>query len=231
MNKKILIVEDKKDLAELLVFHLEKENFQVFWTMNGTEVFLLLKNNKIDLIILDLMLPKINGLEILRIIKADPELRKISVIIESAKSEDEDVIQGLKLGAEDYVTKPFSPKILLARIQKILSRYETDTNKVILLFEDYLKIDLQKHTVFIDSQIVHLTGIEFDLLIFFVQNKNQVVSREIILEGVWKDAVIVVDRVIDVHVNSLRKKLSFAGKHIKTIRGVGYIFLTEELLK
>ena len=228
MEKKILIVEDKKDIADLIIYHLEKENFEVFCALNGLEAFQLLKENSIDLIVLDLMLPKMNGLEVLKTLKADPVQKDIPVIIESAKSEDVDVVRGLGLGAEDYVTKPFSPKVLLARIHKILDRNKKEDKEIIKLFNDHLTIDLQKHLVYVNGQLIHLTSIEFDLLHFLIRNKNKVLSREKILEGVWKEEVIVVDRVIDVHMNSLRKKLGSSACFIKTNRGVGYILMVEE---
>jgi len=229
LNRNILIVEDKTDIGELLVYHLEKAKFHVFWALNGKEALQLVRENSIDLIVLDLMLPKVSGFEILRLLKSDLLYQDIPVIIESAKSEDDDIIHGLELGADDYVTKPFSPKVLLARIHRILDRHQKANNESISLFEGELIIDVNQHVVSVKGKVIHLTAIEFDLLSFMIRNKNNVMSREQILGGVWKEEVIVIDRVIDVHINSLRNKLGTFARYLQTIRGVGYIFLNEDL--
>ena len=216
----ILLIEDNEDLIELIQFHLEKERYKVSIARNGVEAVRALKIQSFDMIILDLMIPGISGLEILTYLKNEPSLKSIPVIIESAKSEDIDVISGLEMGAEDYVTKPFSPKVLLARVRKILSR--NNPKKELVWNDPQLKINIESRELFVEGELVSLTQIEFDILLFLADNAGRVVSRDQILEGAWKDEVFVINRVVDVHLTSLRRKIKSAAKLIHTVRGVGY---------
>jgi len=227
MNKKILLVEDRSDIAELIGFHLEKAGYEVIYAYDGEQALQVLSIQNIDLILLDLMLPKMSGLDVLKSIKLDSLLKGIPVIIESAKGDDADIIQGLELGAEDYVTKPFSPKVLLARIKKIFQRNESPDQIQFSFVSSSFSLDAASREVKVEGKLIELTAIEFDLLTCLVMNKGKVMSREKILNNVWNDEVLVIDRVVDVHINSLRKKLRSASKAIETVRGIGYKFREE----
>lgn len=224
MKKQILLVEDRPDIAELIAFHLAKEGYEVVQAYDGEEAVKKLSETSIDLIVLDLMLPKISGLEILKKIKQDPHLKKIPVIIESARGDDADIIMGLEMGAEDYVTKPFSPKVLLARVRKIFQRAEAPDQNTYSFTSPYLLLNSASREVQVEGKDVELTAIEFDLLMHLLMNEGKVMSREKILQNVWMDEVLVIDRVVDVHINSLRKKLASASSMIETVRGIGYKF-------
>lgn len=226
MNTKILIVEDREDIAELIQHHLEKAGYKTYFAKNGKDALDLVQTEKFDLIILDLMLPKINGLDVLKQIKQNEKTKEIPVIIESAKSDDEDVILGLKLGAEDYVTKPFSPKVLLARIQKVLERSTNHQPEELSLENGLVKINLSNREVKVSGKLISLTMAEYGILLCLVKSQNKIMTRDQILEEVWQNKAIVVDRVIDVHMNSLRKKLGSAANYLYTIRGVGYMVKT-----
>jgi DNA-binding response OmpR family regulator len=226
LKPKILIIEDRGDMVELICHHLEKAGYLSSFSANGEEALVKIHAEKFDLILLDLMLPKISGIEILRQIKQNEKTKNIPVIIESAKSEDEDVILGLELGAEDYVTKPFSPKVLLARIQKVLSRHSLIGNDCITINQGELTINTNNREVKVNGELITLTMAEFGILVSLVNNQNKIMTRDKILEEVWQNKSIVVDRVIDVHMNSLRKKLGSASYNLQTIRGVGYMFKT-----
>ena len=213
-------------MVELICHHLEKAGYLSSFSANGEEALAKIQTEKFDLILLDLMLPKISGIEILRQIKRNEKTKNIPVIIESAKSEDEDVILGLELGAEDYVTKPFSPKVLLARIQKVLSRHSPTDNDCIKINQGELTINTNNREVKVNGELITLTMAEFGILVSLVNNQNKIMTRDKILEEVWQNKSIVVDRVIDVHMNSLRKKLGSASYNLQTIRGIGYMFKT-----
>ncbi|MDD4614527.1 MAG: response regulator transcription factor [Caldisericia bacterium] len=216
----ILLTEDNEDLLELIQFHLEKEGYTVLVAKTGMQALRILKTNPIDIVILDLMLPEISGLEILAFMKKERLYRDIPVFIESAKSEDQDIVKGLELGAEDYITKPFSPKVLIARVQKILSRSQQKADFYWTKEDLYIHID--RREVLLHQTPLDLTQLEFDILVFLASHAGNVLSREQILDGVWKNEVYVIHRVIDVHVTSLRKKLQSASSLIQTVRGIGY---------
>ncbi len=223
-KKRLLLVEDKPDIAELILYHLEKEHYEVVHAEDGEQALSLLKQQTFDLIVLDLMLPKMSGNMVLEKIKNDPLLKNIPVIIESARGDDADIILGLDLGAEDYVTKPFSPKVLLARIKKIFLRKESQDSSHFSFTMPQFSIDSSSREVRIDNKLIELTAIEFDLLLCLVANQGKVMSREKILQNVWMDEVYVIDRVVDVHINALRKKLGSISQWIETVRGIGYKF-------
>lgn len=216
----ILLTEDNEDLMELIQFHLEKEGHTVWPAKTGPQALKILKNQHIDLVILDLMLPDISGIEILQYMKKEQKFSHIPVFIESAKSEDFDIVKGLELGAEDYITKPFSPKVFIARVQKILSRMQ---KKVDFFWpKEDLYVNVNRREVLLHQTPLELTQLEFDILLFLATHAGNVLSREQILEGAWKEEVYVVHRTVDVHLTSLRKKLQSAASLIHTVRGVGY---------
>ncbi|MCK5847567.1 MAG: response regulator transcription factor [Caldisericia bacterium] len=215
----ILLIEDNEDLTELIRFHLEKDGYTVTSINSGIAAMKKLKNDSFNLVILDLMIPEISGLELLSYMKNSPNLKYTPVIIESAKCDDADVIKGLEMGAEDYVTKPFSPKVLLARVRRILSRNMLNN---LVWKNPKLLIDKESREVYVEDQLITVTQIEFDILQFLAENAGRVVSRSQIVTGAWKDDVEIIDRAVDVHLTQLRKKLSNASSLICTVRGVGY---------
>lgn len=224
MKKNILLIEDDKDISELISYNLKKENFNSITAYDGEEALNLIKDNIIDLIILDLMLPNVNGIDLLKYIKRNEKTKSIPVIIETAKSDESDVILGLELGADDYVTKPFSPKVLIARIKRLIERTDEKSINAKLLNAGPITLDLNKHEVTLKGKPIELTLVEFKLLNFLISNKGKVLGRDEILANVWLDEVYVIDRVVDVHINSLRKKLGEESYLIETVRGVGYTF-------
>ncbi|MCE5223106.1 response regulator transcription factor [bacterium] len=224
MNKKILIVEDNSDIAELIIYHLEKEGYFVTWVENGEEALIFLENMPCDLLILDLMLPSISGFEVLSLLKSNFKFKAIPVIIESAKTEDVDIVKCLQIGAEDYLTKPFHPKELLARIKKVIDRIDQSKEKILTFCQGVISIDPSNREVSVQGNLINLTSIEFSILEFLARNSNKVLTRDQMIDFIWADKNQVTTRVIDVHVNYLRKKLNSCSGFVRTIRGVGYIF-------
>ena len=224
MKKNILLIEDDKDISELISYNLKKENFNVITAYDGEEALNLIKDNVIDLIILDLMLPSVSGIDLLKYIKRDEKTKNIPVIIETAKGEENDIVLGLELGADDYVTKPFSPKVLVARIKRLIERTEEKSINEKLLNAGPVTLDLTRHKVTLKGKPIELTLVEFKLLNYLISNKGKVLSRDEILSNIWLNEVYVIDRVVDVHINSLRKKLGEESYLIETVRGIGYTF-------
>lgn len=227
-KSKILIIEDEKDIAELVQYNLEREGFQVAAIHNGEDAIDLLQRETPELIILDLMLPGIDGLETCRLIKQDPRSQNIPVIFLTAKSEESDIVVGLQLGADDYITKPFSPKVLLARVRAVLRRAAEKTAPSDLRKFGNVTLDLTKHKVTASSKTIELTTIEFNILEFLSRYPGRVFTRDQIMDKVWKEGKFIVDRAVDVHIRGLRKKLSKDANLIETVRGVGYRFKDPE---
>lgn len=221
---KILIIEDEKDIIELVEYNLEREGYHVSAAKSGEEALNLLKTEKPDLVILDLMLPGMDGLEICRIIKQDPKGMNLPIIMLTAKSEEADVVVGLQMGADDYVTKPFSPKVLLARVKALLRRISEKgrTDEVRTIGD--LRIDMPKHKVTFKGKAIDLTTIEFNILEFLSRYPGRVFSRDQIMDKVWNEGKFIIDRAVDVHIRGLRKKMNDAADLIETVRGVGYRF-------
>ncbi len=223
---KVLIVDDEIHIVELLKFNLEVSGYEVDFAYDGLDGFVKMKKNDYDLILLDWMLPSISGIDMLRKIRNDATLSKKPVIMITAKNMEMDKIEGLEVGADDYITKPFSVKELLARITSVLRRYnisEIQTNNVLKIGN--LSINLSKYEVYIGDEKIELTLKEFELLRLLVENKGKVLSRNILLDKVWGYEYYGESRTVDVHIRYLRKKLegnSSSEKYIKTIRGVGY---------
>ena len=224
--KTILVVEDREDIAELIQINLEKDGFSTILASNGERALEILGRQKVDLILLDLTLPRISGIEVLKTIKSHQKWGSTPVIIESARSDETDIVEGLELGADDYVTKPFSQKVLLARIHKILDRLSFKEKALININRGELMINRDSMEVTANGAPLSLTSIEYKLLELLLVNEDKVLNRDFILEAIWKDDAIVVDRVIDVHITLLRKKLGESARFIHTIRGVGYRFST-----
>lgn len=227
--KSISIVEDEKELLEQISNKLNKDGFKVNKYASGEEILQDLDYKKPDLILLDLMLPGINGLDICKKIKNNPKKWDIPVILLSARGHEIDIISGLESGADDYITKPFNERILLARIKNMLEkedRKKTAHNSTIK-FKD-LVINPEKHEVLIDNKPVILTTSEFKVLHFLLERKGCVFSRYQIIESVRKDDYLVNDRSIDVLLGRLRKKLGSYGQYIETVYGIGYRFNDEK---
>jgi len=219
----ILIVEDEEDIAELLEYNLGRKGFQAESAATGEEGLVLAKESVPDLMILDLMLPGRSGIEVCRALKADPETSGIPVIMLTAKGEDEDILAGFAAGADDYVTKPFRPKVLLARVQAVLRRGAASRNsKGEILELGGLSIHNGRHEVRFDGQLVKLTHTEYRILQFLASRPGWVFSRRQIIEAVHGDDYPVTGRAVDVQVASLRRKLGPAGDKVMTVRGVGY---------
>ncbi len=225
----LYIIEDDEDINELLVYNLEKERFKVKSFLNSKEALLSLEKGDLpDLIILDIMLPDIDGLEFCKLLKSREDLSHIPIIMLTAKSTEIDKIVGLELGADDYITKPFSFRELIARIKAVLRRTKrTDTPQQKIIKIGDLIINPLKLEVKIGDKPIKLTSKEFKLLLTLINSKNRALSREYLLNTIWKDEFDILDRTIDVHIKKLRTKLGDYGKYIKTIRGYGYMWEEE----
>ncbi|OGX29650.1 MAG: DNA-binding response regulator [Omnitrophica WOR_2 bacterium RIFCSPHIGHO2_01_FULL_49_10] len=221
-KEEILIVEDDKNISKLIKFNLEKEGYYAFAVPSGEEALEHLKKYHTDLIILDIMLPKIDGFEVCRSVKQDPKLKNIPVIMVTAKGEEVDRVVGLELGADDYIVKPFSPRELVLRIKAILRRGKSEGAKKNILSIGRLVINIEKHEVTVDKKKVDLTPMEFKLLATLVERQGRVQSREQLLTDVWDIAADVDTRTIDTHIKRLREKLGKAGDLLETVRGLGY---------
>lgn len=224
-NYRILVVDDEEDLCEILKFNLEIEGYDVD-TANSAEEALKLDLPKYNLLLLDVMMGEISGFKMARMLKKNPETANIPIIFITAKDTENDTITGFNLGADDYISKPFSLREVQARVKAVLRRTSTNgtEEKPQLLQYQGLSIDIEKKKVCIDTQEVALTKKEFEILLLLMQNKGRVFSREDILSKVWQDEVYVLDRTIDVNITRLRKKIGAYGKYIVTRLGYGYCF-------
>jgi len=224
-KEKILVVDDEDDILELVGFNLSREGFKVISASTGEKALDLVRKEIPDLIVLDLMLPGIDGLEVTRRLKGYIESREIPIVMLTAKGEEADIVTGLELGADDYITKPFSPRVLVARIKAVLrrKRQEPALGEDVLRIHDIL-IHPGRHEVFVNEMPVKLTFTEFGILNFLARRPGWVFTRSQIVDAVRGDDYYVTDRSVDVQIVGLRKKLGDAGKYIETVRGVGYRF-------
>lgn len=223
-REEILIIEDEKDLVELLRYNLEKEGFKVASALNGEDGLHLALEKRPSLVILDLMLPKLDGLEVCRRLKRDSKTADIPIIILSVKDSEADIVAGLELGVDDYVTKPFSPRVLLSRVKTVLRRSDEAIQPKKRIKVDGLIIDTTRHEVSVGGKKVDLTVTEFKLLHYLTGSRGRVLTRDQLISGVLGNQAVVVDRTIDVHIASLRKKLGKYASYIVTVRGIGYKF-------
>ena len=224
-RQSVLVVEDEEDIMEVIRFNLEKEGYEVHQALSGEKALQVIENNLPSLVLLDLMLPGINGLDLCRIFKQNDRTKAIPVIMLTAKSEDADIVAGLEMGAEDYITKPFSPRVLLARVRTVLRRRETgvkDDSSVIQV--EGMQIHPGRHEVTMGETVVDLTPSEFRILHYLARRPGWVYSRDQIIDAIRGYGYVVTDRAIDVQVVGLRKKLGDYGKFIETVRGIGYRF-------
>lgn len=217
---KILVVEDEKRMQGIIVEYMQKGGYTCITADDGVEALAVLKNNDIDLMILDIMMPYLDGLSVCRVSR---EMTNIPIIILTAKGEEEDKLKGYEYGADDYITKPFSPKVLLAKVNALLRRYTTDIPKNSLNLGKIF-IMLSSRQVYIEDKLIDLTYKEFELLRLFMENPNQVFSREKLLNCVWGYEFEGNTRTVDTHIKTLRKKLGSEGHHIVTLIRSGYKF-------
>jgi len=224
-QEKILIVEDEEDVLELVKYNLEKNGYLTEIAMTGREALSKVKSGVPDLMLLDLMLPEVDGLEVCRLVKGDTETAAIPVIMLTAKGTEADIVAGLEMGADDYITKPFSPRVLLARIKAVIRRKDipSETDTAIIRIHD-IEIDPGRHRVTVRGKQVKLTSTEFNLLRYLAARPGWVFTRYQIVDAIHGNDYPVTDRSIDVQVVGLRKKLGTVGKYIETVRGVGYRF-------
>jgi len=222
----IIVVEDEPDIREIMLYNLRREGYEAEGFESGSEGLEAIRAKQPNLVILDLMLPGMDGLTVCQQVRAEAAIKATPIIIVSAKEEESDVVIGLGLGADDYVPKPFSPRELLARVKAVLRRSQQadqgDQHERVVIGD--LIIDLEKHSVTVDGQLVKLTATEFKLLYQLASHPGRAYTREQLLNRVVGDGVVVVDRNIDVHVRAVRKKIGNYADHIQTVRGVGYRF-------
>ncbi len=224
-KEKIFVVDDEEDILDLVDYYLNKEGFQTKRFTSGEDILQALKKQVPDLILLDLMLPGVDGLEVCRMLKRDSDYSDIPVIMITAKGDEADIVSGLELGADDYIVKPFSGKVLLARIKAVLRRNESKLNNEDDIIQIHnLLIHPGRHEVMIDNNPVSLTFSEFRLLQFLARRPGWVFTRYQIVDALRGEDYPVTERAVDVQVVGLRKKLGQSGKYIETVRGVGYRF-------
>ncbi len=224
MDKKILVVEDDKNILKLIKYNLEKEGFTVFTAITGEDGLDIVEQEDIDLAILDLMLPKMNGLDLCRKIKQDEFNCSLPVMIVTAKGEEVDRIVGFELGADDYLVKPFSVRELVLRVKAILRRKPKEKKPANKISIGKIKLDPQKFKVSVKDKVIKLTPMEFKLLQLLMSENEKVLSRENLLSQVWGIDSAITTRTVDTHIKRLRQKLGKEGKRIETVRGFGYRF-------
>ena len=217
--KKILIVDDEKDILEFLSYNLKKEGFSIYTASDGLEGLEKTKKIKPDLIIVDLMMPKMNGIEMCENIRNDKKLSNVIILFLTARSEDYTQIAALDSGADDFIKKPIKPKLLISKVKSIMRRFILNKNLKNYIHKD-VELDIEKYSVKIKGDNINLARKEFDLLKLLINQPGKVYTREEILNDVWGNDIHVVDRTIDVHINRLRDKLG--QKFIETVKGIGY---------
>jgi two-component system phosphate regulon response regulator PhoB len=230
-GRTVLVVEDEQDLLDLLRYNLARDGYRVLTAESGETGLRLARTERPDLVLLDLMLPGMDGLEVCRALKGGKDTADLPIVMLTAKGEESDIVAGLELGADDYITKPFSPRVLIARLKAVLRRQvdeiEGDSSGSIgdgsaVIRADGLTIDPQRHEVRVDDQAVELTATEFKLLSLMASRPGRVFTRHQIIESIHEGYAAVTDRSVDVQVVALRRKLGSAGGNIQTVRGVGY---------
>ncbi|MBF0532084.1 MAG: response regulator transcription factor [Candidatus Omnitrophica bacterium] len=226
--QKILIIEDDKNIAKLIRYNLEKAGYECLGAITGEEGFELLNRALVNLIILDVMLPQMDGFEVCRSLRQDERLKHIPVIMLTARGEEVDRIVGLELGADDYMVKPFSPRELALRVKAVLRRGKTAPAQKENLAVGDVTIDIEKHQVRAGEKAIDLTAMEFKLLVVMMERPGRVQTRERLLADVWDIHADVSTRTVDTHIKRLREKLGRPGKAIETVIGIGYRFKAED---
>ena len=226
MDAKILIVEDERDIADLLRYNLQESGFKTDYVRNGADALQRAVEKTPDLILLDLMLPEVDGMIVCRLLKNDPRTKNIPIVMVTAKTEEKDRVAGLELGADDYITKPFSPREVVLRVSAVLRRIQVgkQTESTKRIETHGVTIDLDKHQVLTESGPIDLTATEFKLITLFARSPGRVFTRDILMDVIWGQDYYGIDRTVDTHVSRLRRKLGEFGKHIETVHGVGYRF-------
>ncbi|HLP28584.1 MAG TPA: response regulator transcription factor [Candidatus Didemnitutus sp.] len=229
MEKKILVVDDEQDIVDLISYNLSKEGYKVFTASNGTQAVEVATTVRPDLVILDIMMPGMDGFEVCRSLRQDTTLATTAIMFLTAKSSEIDQILGLELGADDYIQKPISPRVLLARVKTIIRRGQEKVRTETIAAPEILRlgaleVNRQNYTVRVDGKEIFFPKKEFELLAFLASNRGKVFSREALLRRIWGESVYVIDRTVDVHVSKVREKLGTYGAWIETVKGVGYRF-------
>ncbi len=225
MGDTILIVDDEQDVLDLLVYHLQRAGYKTLTARDGNAALQKARDQLPALVVLDLMLPEVEGTEVCKRLKADPKTARIPVLMLTAKAEELDRVLGLELGADDYVTKPFSPREVVLRIKSILRRAQGEAEPAEVLKVAGIVVDLSKHEVMVKGKLLELTATEFKLLATLMERRGRVQSRDRLLNDVWGYEGDVDTRTVDTHVRRLREKLGKAADCVETIRGVGYRFV------
>ena len=225
-HERIVVIEDEPDILEVIRHNLTREGFRVSFAADGEEGYQMVVDQRPDLVLLDLMLPGMDGLEVCRRLKEDPATRSVPVVMVTAKGEESDNVLGLGLGADDYVPKPFSPRELLARVRAVLRRTARQDESSVKerIVRDGVDIDAGRHRVRVDEETIPFTATEFRLLHFLATRPGRIFTREQLVGRVIGESVVVTERNIDVHVRSIRKKLRKYRDLVETVRGVGYRF-------
>jgi phosphate regulon transcriptional regulator PhoB len=224
-TKKILIVDDEPDIVQLISYNLKKEGFHIATALDGEEALKKVREGHLDLIILDLMLPGIHGMELCRILRNNPKTAHVPIIMLTARGEESDKVRGLETGADDYMTKPFSPKELIARVKALLRRSKERTTEDKTIHLGDLTIDTETFSVSKGGAPLNLSATEFRLLLYLVQRRGRVFSRDQLLDAVWKEETFVESRTVDVHIRRLRTQIEddpSNPRYLKTRRGIGY---------
>ena len=228
-NKFILIVEDEEDILEVLRYNLEKEGYRIQSAISGEEARQRIQQEIPELVLLDLMLPGISGLDLCRMLKQEERTKSIPIVMLTAKSSEADIVAGLELGADDYVVKPFSPRVLLARLHSVLRRRQREIPQAASFLQlGILEIHPGKHQAFVLGQPIALTPTEFRILHFLARHPGWVYTRDQIIDAIRGETYVITDRAIDVQMVGLRKKLGDAGSLIETVRGIGYRFHSQD---
>lgn len=224
MANRVLIVEDERDLSRVVAYNFQKEGFDVVVAFTGDQALRAVKEERFDLVLLDLMLPDISGVEVCKKLKSNPQTAQIPVMMVTAKGEEVDRIVGFELGADDYVVKPFSVRELILRARSILRRADVSAQAPERFETGKLRVDRAAHRVWVEDKEVALTALELRLLVMLYDRRGRVQSRELLLDEVWGADTDVTARNVDTHVKRVREKLGPAGEYIETVRGVGYRF-------
>ena len=226
MPSKVLIVEDDPDIVDILSYNLKQADLKVTSVPDGSSALAEVKRRLPDLILLDLMIPKVDGLEVCRLLKGEPETKNVPIIMITAKGEEVDRIVGLELGADDYIIKPFSPREVVLRVRSVLKRSVANSQKEITakIEANGVIIDIDRRQVNYKGKPIDLTATEFDLLLILAKTPGRVFTRNLLMDLVWGQDYYGVDRTVDTHMSRLRQKLGGGGKNLQTVHGIGYRF-------
>jgi two-component system phosphate regulon response regulator PhoB len=227
MANRVLIVEDERDLSRVVAYNFQKEGFDVVVAFTGEQALRAVKEERFDLVLLDLMLPDISGIEVCKKLKGNPQTAQIPVVMVTAKGDEIDRVVGFELGADDYVVKPFSVRELILRARSILRRADVSAHAPERFEIGKLRVDRAAHRVWVEGKEVALTALELRLLVMLYDRRGRVQSRELLLDEVWGTDTDVTSRNVDTHVKRVREKLGSAGEYIETVRGVGYRFRSD----